>query len=610
MPAAYKQQLRTAIRAAQLAGSYLRDCFHDPSIKGHTCDTAAERTILEVLGQAYPEYGYHGEELGLVRQPQDAERHLWLVDPNDGTSACEAGFRGAAVSIALLRDGLPVLGVVYAYCAPDDDGDLFTWAEGLSLYRNGLPVDTANAPATVLLSLRAEKDPLGNTELVGPYRFRAVPGIAYRLALVAAGEAQAAISLNGPLGYRLAGGHALLRGAGMAFVDSLGRPIDYTADGDSSCVDMCFGGPIAVAQDLRTRDWQQVLRWSNRPEDAYGLCWPERGQAVRDSSMLARAQGCWLGQLAGDALGSLVEFQHGHEIAQRYPEGVSHLADGGTWNTLAGQPTDDSELALMLARSMLATGGYSDEAAAEAYAYWFGSPPFDVGNATRKALGAAARAHGKTSKAAAARQAADSYTQANGALMRSSPLGIVAAAAGEQGVEWAIEDSRLTHPNPVCAAANEVFVDAIGFAIASGATAAEVYARALERTQRPGFPESVAQAVKTAAGARPVDYHSQMGWVLIALQNAFWQLLHAPGLAQGVSDTVMAGGDTDTNAAIAGALLGAVYGRESVPLQWRDRILTCRPVHGLPGVAKPRPEAFWPVDALWLAEQLLWPGRG
>ena len=57
---------------------------------------------------------------------------------------------------------------------------------------------------------------------------------------------------------------------------------------------------------------------------------------------LDRAQGCLLGQLAGDALGSLVEFQSPGKIRRGYPDGVWELANGGTWNTIAGQPTDDS----------------------------------------------------------------------------------------------------------------------------------------------------------------------------------------------------------------------------------------------------------------------------
>ena len=70
----------------------------------------------------------------------------------------------------------------------------------------------------------------------------------------------------------------------------------------------------------------------------------------------------------------------------------------------------------------------------------------------------------------------------------------------------------------------------------------------------------------------------------------------------------MRGGDTDTNAAIAGALLGAVHGMAQMPLQWTNQVLSCRPLAGREGVHHPRPMDFWPVDALALAERLLWLG--
>ena len=95
------------------------------------------------------------------------------------------------------------------------------------------------------------------------------------------------------------------------------------------------------------------------------------------SGALARAQGCLLGQLAGDSLGSLVEFRTPAEIRGEYPDGVRELADGGVWNTLAGQPTDDSEMALTLARLLAAQGRYEPDAARRAYLSWLDSGPFD-----------------------------------------------------------------------------------------------------------------------------------------------------------------------------------------------------------------------------------------
>jgi hypothetical protein len=67
----------------------------------------------------------------------------------------------------------------------------------------------------------------------------------------------------------------------------------------------------------------------------------------------------------------------------------------------------------------------------------------------------------------------------------------------------------------------------------------------------------------------------------------------------------MRGGDTDTNAAICGALLGAVWGRNAIPAQWTEGVMNYRPAAGQPHVPRPRPECFWPVDALALVEGLI-----
>ena len=107
-----------------------------------------------------------------------------------------------------------------------------------------------------------------------------------------------------------------------------------------------------------------------------------------------------------------------------------------------------------------------------------------------------------------------------------------------------------------------------------------------------------------AEGAAPDCDGGDRFLALVAFQNAFFRLLHARSFEEGVVATVMAGGDTDTNAAIAGALLGAVHGRDAVPIQWRRMVLSCRPLPA-PAVAHPRPVEFWPIDVLEIAENLL-----
>jgi myo-inositol-1(or 4)-monophosphatase len=76
--------------------------------------------------------------------------------------------------------------------------------------------------------------------------------IAYRLARVAAGDAVATLTLHGAQSWDIAGGHALLLGAGGELYDEGGSPVRYRANGEGA-VKACFGGAPAAALELVTR---------------------------------------------------------------------------------------------------------------------------------------------------------------------------------------------------------------------------------------------------------------------------------------------------------------------------------------------------------------------
>jgi ADP-ribosylglycohydrolase/fructose-1,6-bisphosphatase/inositol monophosphatase family enzyme len=614
------QALSVAIEAAREAGRMLRQEFHRPGGPRGSGDHAdidreTEELIQKRLLAAFA-WNYLGEELG--RQDSGHGSFLWLVDPNDGTVSYLKGWRGSAVSIAALENGVPVLGVVYAFGYPDDDGDLIAWARGCPLTRNGHVVmirleegrldAVDNPPPIVFLSQDADRNPQANTACVHPARYIALPSIAYRLARVAVGDGVAAVSLSRPCSWDYAAGHALLCGAGGILIDEQGQEVRYSSKGESS-VQGCFGGSPAGVRELRQRNWQSVLAPSRpAPSPPFCLVRRQRGQAVADVGRLSRAQGCLLGQLAGDALGGLVEFKRAREIRQAYPQGVRDLLDGGTHNNLAGQPTDDSEMALMLARTLVHEGGYDRGKVLDAYLHWWPSA-WDRGNNLRMALGPAGTGTNTAERLRLVEQHANRGPsgQSNGSLMRISPLGIFGAGRPIQAAEWAREDSRLTHPHPVCQDACAVFVSAVAATIADGLAPSDCYEMALREADRLQVQAVVRRAMEHARHTLPSDYQTQMGWVLIALQNAFYQLLHAPSLEEGVIDTVMRGGDTDTNAAVTGALLGAVHGRRAIPQRWLHALLCCRPMTPAP-TGHPQPPEFWPVDALELAEALLFHG--
>lgn len=339
----------------------------------------------------------------------------------------------------------------------------------------------------------------------------------------------------------------------------------------------------------------------------------------KDIDTVRRAWGCLFGQIAGDAFGSQVEFKDAETIRELFPAGVNDLEGASLYGTVAGQPTDDTEMAFTLARSLVKEGGFHAAQVFEGYKVWRKSRPVDFTHTVFRAV------HGKV----------DAASQSNSALMRVSPLGIFGARAipeaalpcddgaapsldlltSDEAVRGlaalAMEEAALTNPHPVCRVANAVYVVALAYGICGGGkqgmhqaalAIAEMLAADETLTEAAGI---VARALRAAENERPADYQTDMVHVLITLQNGFWQLLHASDAGAGVRDSAMQGGDTAANGAVAGALLGAALDIDSFPAQWLDIVLACVLEEGRPGVSRPRPKEYWPVDFMPLAEKLL-----
>ncbi len=318
-----------------------------------------------------------GEEAGVLAAV--ANGFCWVVDPHDGTRAFLEGRRGSAVSVALLRDGTPVLGVVFAPLCADRGADLIAWAEGGGIIRNGTPVDIdlsarrLTAGDVVFLNHGAWQRPVWNSTACAPARFMPLPSIAYRLARVAVGDGIATVTLRPVNAHDIAAGHALLTAAGGVLLTEDGVPVTYDQDGESR-PSACFGGAPDAVATLRTRVWRRSPEPMRQPRVT--LSWPRLAEGQR----LDRALGCMLGLVIGDSLGSQVEFRGAEDIRIEYPNGVRNLANSSVWQTLAGQPTDDSELGLALARSLVGQVEYDPEATAAAYGRWYASGPFDCGH--------------------------------------------------------------------------------------------------------------------------------------------------------------------------------------------------------------------------------------
>ncbi|HYI85480.1 MAG TPA: inositol monophosphatase family protein [Burkholderiales bacterium] len=540
-------------------------------------DRSRQERLRDAL-QALVPCPFLGEETGLTPGPDQTS--TWIVDPHDGTFEFTSGKRGSAVSVALLRNSIPVLGVVCSPLSPDRGRDTIAWAEDAGpLLRNGKPVNVdlsqrlLGAGEFVLATSSAAQRPGVWSRAVAPARFIAMPSIAYRLARVAAGDGAATVSTHGVNEYDIAAGMALLRASGGVALDAEGREIQLTGELERR-VSGCFAGAPAAAAQLARHDWKSL---ENEPplKARVALGFPRKGS----EAVLAQAQGCLLGQVIGDSLGSLVEFKDAAEIARLFPQGVRALADGGVYHTIAGQPTDDSEMALALARCLVANQGFLPDKVLDAYREWLTSRPLDIGATTERGL---LGMH-------------TTESESNGSLMRVSPIGVWAAGDPERAARIAREDSALTHKNPLCVEACAAYAAAIAVGVVGQGRSAMREAALANCTGR------VREAI--AGGKPPGDYFTHMGWVLVSLQNAFFHL-QSSGFEEALISTVSAGGDTDTNAAICGALLGAALGRSAIPLRWILPLLACRSTIDA-GAPRPRPAAYWPDDILELAEALV-----
>lgn len=193
--------------------------------------------------------------------------YCWVVDPNDGTADFLKGNRGSAISVGLLRDAEPILGVVYAPVTDNRGPDCIAWEAGMpGILRNGQQIQscllhqTLTPGSNVLVSTAARTKPELNAELCSPARFTPMPSIAYRLALTAAGDAIAGVSLVPVGAHDVVAGHALLLGAQGVLLDQDGYPINYSSKIDFSKVSTrCFGGSPQACNQLSKRAWDRLF---------------------------------------------------------------------------------------------------------------------------------------------------------------------------------------------------------------------------------------------------------------------------------------------------------------------------------------------------------------
>ncbi len=205
-------------------------------------DREAGELIVAGLARAFPGDGILSEEA--VDNPERLTRgRVWIVDPIDGTKEFVKGSGDYAVSIGLAVGGEPVLGVVLAPAR----GDLYLGVVGEGVWKNGEPVgfsDRSLEQAVIAVSDTEHARELSAYPVAG---LAPSGSIAYKLARIAAGEADATFTINPRSEWDVAAGHALLRAAGGDLTTRDGGAIHYNQPDLAGRRGLIGGRPDVVA---------------------------------------------------------------------------------------------------------------------------------------------------------------------------------------------------------------------------------------------------------------------------------------------------------------------------------------------------------------------------
>jgi ADP-ribosylglycohydrolase len=288
-----------------------------------------------------------------------------------------------------------------------------------------------------------------------------------------------------------------------------------------------------------------------------------------DQKVKDRVKGSFFAAAIGDALGIWVEFLSKADVRRQYPGGlrsfdqIKSMQLDRSWEI--GEWSDDFSQSVCVAQTLLACGEINPEWLAYRLKYWFDTDGRGCGRHTRLVLTHPDFLADPMAASRAVWAAEDENSNAaNGALMRSFPTGLWDYWSLDTLMENTERACLTTHSDPRC--------------LKSCLLHAFILSRLLlepEKIEDPSVIQAIAQAMDSDDKdfMKAVEYQkdisklklgTKIGYTYRALSAAFWALYNATSIEQGISAIIAEGGDADTNACVAGAVLGAKFGFKSI----------------------------------------------
>ncbi len=284
-----------------------------------------------------------------------------------------------------------------------------------------------------------------------------------------------------------------------------------------------------------------------------------------------------LGLVAGNQLGVPTEHLGTPEaIRKAFPNGVVDLAPPPKNSPY----DDDAAMALLLGESLLASKGFDENDVARRWVKWMKVDGRGIGITTRRALTLIDRGKEPFEAGRLANQENPGRSAGNGSVMRCIPVALRYHDDPDRLIRVSTQQAAITHADERCTwgaaavnlAARELLHGNIYFID-------EVMHRIGDRAPRV-LREAIHRVPRERDSDLPISRPGEAGYVVHCIEIAFWFVTHDRSLEEALMYLAQAGGDTDTNAAVAGALLGARYGEVALPPRWVDQIT------GVQGIAQ------------------------
>jgi ADP-ribosylglycohydrolase len=324
--------------------------------------------------------------------------------------------------------------------------------------------------------------------------------------------------------------------------------------------------------------------------------------AATTEQLRSRQKGALLGLAVGEAMG--IRNEQRNLPSSMFPElndgPLIEPRGGGRFELRPGQVVWGSEMAQVLSGTLRNLRRYDVIETGKAYARWL---PTAIPDSVPDAIKAAMEHinDGRSPEYTGRRVWLEGFQKVrdNAPLVRTAVIGAFFHARREERVTATLEDTAITHFDPVCQLACTTFNGIIAAAIGAVgerlepeqllkvAEAELSYAAATLGRKESDWVSMTKDAadwlredLKFAQQDDPElygpDLHLFFPWptpLRTTYRLAFWELFHAPSLEAALIDVVNRGGDSDTNAAVTGALFGAVFGESAIPPAWAERVM-------------------------------------